>query len=263
MNTYVLTFAYHGKDFSGWQRQVSGRTVQQVMEEVLCRVFRDDSIVLTGASRTDAGVHALEMTASFHTSVFLPEQEIFPVLAKQLPRDIRLLSVRNPETAFNAHSAAAGRAYIYLLHSGPPSLFLREISVPASLSADWGRADAVLEILRGTHDFRNFAGKVPEGTSSVRTLYRAERHGTGAFQCFYFSGNGFLHGMVRRMMGAVTEAAAGRLSPDEIRFALENPEIRCLPDAVAPARGLFLKKVFYSAEEQRADEFRELPFFLL
>ena len=259
MNVYRMKIAFSGAHYAGWQRQPGLPTVQQSVEEVLRSVFREPGLTVTACGRTDAGVHALEMTLSFRSENGLQCQVIEPVLKQRLPHDIRLLGITPAPEDFNAHKMALGKAYVYVTVPGEPSIFLHGLSwnwVGFPVTEEVRRS---LELLPGTHDFRYFTGKQTEG-NTVRTLYRAELVESGPFAVFYFSGNGFLYKMVRRLTGFLYETARGMHTADELADHLAHPEIPPDDLTVAPPDGLYLKKAFYEPGEWQHDRLDDLPF---
>ena len=259
MNVYRMKIAFNGAHYAGWQRQPGLLTVQQGVEDALRSVFREPALTVTACGRTDAGVHALEMTLSFHAENGLQEEAIESALKQRLPHDIRLVGIERAPDDFNAHKMAQGKAYVYVTVPGEPSIFLRGLSwnwVGIPVNKEVRRS---LKLLPGTHDFRYFTGKHSED-DTVRTLYRAELIETGPFAVFYFSGNGFLYKMVRRLTGFLYETARGMHTADELAEHLEHPEIPPDDLTVAPPDGLYLKKAFYEPDEWRNDRLDDLPF---
>ena len=138
---YRLDFSFNGTQYFGWQRQSCGNTVQEAMEEVLRNIFHKKDLVLTGCGRTDTGVHALNMTASFHVDAKIPPEELKKCLEKRLPHDIAILNVENLPR-FNAHEEALGKAYVYTVKLHAYSLFLPDGCWPW---VEEGDLDAVKE----------------------------------------------------------------------------------------------------------------------
>ena len=257
MSVYRMRIAFNGTRYAGWQRQPGLNTVQQSLEEVLRSVFRDDALTVSACGRTDAGVHALEMTLSFHTET--EASGLQSRLKQRLPHDIRLLEIAPAPDDFNANRMALGKAYVYTVSPGEPNIFLRSLCwnwVDTPITDEVRRA---LQLLPGTHDFRYFTGKHSD-CGTVRTLYRAELIEFGGLSVFYFSGNGFLYKMVRRLTGFLYETAQGRHTADELAEHLAHPEIPPDDLTVAPPDGLYLKKAFYEPDEWKRDRLEKLPF---
>ncbi|MBR4664898.1 MAG: tRNA pseudouridine(38-40) synthase TruA, partial [Lentisphaeria bacterium] len=119
MSVYRMRIAFNGSRYAGWQRQTGLTTVQQSVEEVLHSVFHDDALTVTACGRTDAGVHALDMTLSFRTEAESPGLQ--SLLKQRLPHDIRLLEIAPAPEDFNAHKSALGKAYVYAVSPGEPN----------------------------------------------------------------------------------------------------------------------------------------------
>lgn len=259
MSVYRMRIAFNGSRYAGWQRQPGLNTVQQRVEEVLRSVFRDDALTVAACGRTDAGVHALDMTLSFRTEA--EATGLQSRLKQRLPHDIRLLEIAPAPDDFNAHKSALGKAYAYAVSPGEPNIFLRGLC--------WNWIDmpiteevrTALKLLRGTHDFRFFTGRHTEG-NTVRTLFRTELIEFGPLAVFYFSGDGFLYKMVRRMMGFLYETARGKHTAAELEEHLNRPELPPDDLTVAPPEGLYLKKTFYQPDEWRRDRVENLPFLM-
>lgn len=259
MQNYRMSIAFNGSRYAGWQRQKDAPSVQQTVEKTLRSVFHEDTLSVTGCGRTDAGVHAQEMTLSFKTAEPIAAEQLSALLNRRLPHDLRLLDLSFADPDFNAHRSACGKAYVYAVHTGSYNVFLKE------LCWDWPEIrfpDEVkksLNLIAGTHDFRSFTGKKAD-TCTVRTIHRAELIPFGPLWCFYFSGSGFLYKMVRRLTGLLYEVALGKKSADDLKNLLEQPAVPPDDIMVAPPQGLYLRKVFYAPDEWKSDELRLPPF---
>ena len=259
--TYLLTFAFNGTEYAGWQYQPGMKTVQETMETTLRHLYHDPAIVLTGCGRTDAGVHAVGMTASFETVHQEEPEELKRLLNLRLPHDIRIIAVQIFPSGFKAN-AVTGKVYVYAVNIGYDNLFLKKACWSWAEITPENLADVrkAIRYLEGTHIFRNFTGRKDKTSGKPRTIYRAEMIEYGPVICFYFSGSGFLHKMIRRIVGALHCIAAGELTVDEFAKAVHDPDVS-IGDAVAPARGLYLKRVFYSQDEWQQDRLEHPPFY--
>ncbi len=258
---YLLHFSFKGTDFRGWQRQSSGRTVQETLENMLRRLTADPDLYLSGCSRTDAGVHALNMFATFRCAAAINPDFLLESLKKQCPRDIavRSLQVKSPD--FQLQNHIFGKSYIYAVYTGDYSLHLRDScwSWPEK-NLNLHAVGQMLKALEGTRDFRNFGGTANGVRSTIRTIYCCRMIAFGPVLCFYFAGNGFLHKMIRRIMGNLHELAIGNLSCRDFHDMLEYPENPAGHDRVAPPQGLYLKNIFFRNGDWRND-FPECPPF--
>ena len=259
MPVYKLRIAFNGKGYAGWQKQPGLHTVQQAVEDTLRSIFRDSGLGVTACGRTDAGVHALDMTVSFRTGNDLPDAEAAGLLKQRLPHDIRLEKIEHAPPGFDAHKDALGKAYVYVICPGEPNIFLKEYCWNWLNTPVTEEVRKAAELLAGRHDFRSFTGRHTEG-NTVRTIYRAELLQFGDLVCFYISGDGFLYKMVRRLTGFLYETAQGKHTADDLKELLEHPAIPSDDVTVAPPGGLYLKKVFYRDDEWKEDHLTAPPF---
>lgn len=239
-----LTIAYDGTAYHGFQRQDNALTVQQVLEERLAKIF-GHQIKLTGAARTDAGVHACGQVASLRTTGSIPAGRIAAAARGLLPDDIVVRAAEEMPADFHARYSAKGKVYLYRLYGGT-------VSDPFRRNFAWrvcGEPDAVLmdqaaQAVVGTHDFSAFRAAGGAPVTPVRTIFAASCRQTGdSLECFFW-GNGFLYHMVRNLVGTLVEVGLGRRSVADFRATLEGRD-RARAGVTAPPQGLYLKQVFY------------------
>jgi len=252
-----LLLAYDGTAYAGWQRQKGSPTVQGVVEEKIA-VMTGQPVVLHGAGRTDAGVHALGMVANFHTGSTIPAEGLRRGLNSMLADDIRVLAAEEVTSEFHARFSAIGKAYCYCLtfeETVLPTERLYRARFPGA--GDFDRMAACLPYLLGEHDFssfeatgsRDFAQEGGRGAVrriDVATLSRDAANGRRAQ--FLISGNGFLRHMVRNIVGTLVEVGQGRRTPEEFG-ALIAARDRAQAGPTAPPHGLFLREVFYGERQ--------------
>ncbi|GAB4342681.1 MAG: tRNA pseudouridine(38-40) synthase TruA [Desulfobulbaceae bacterium] len=255
-----LLVAWDGTAYSGWQRQANAVTIQGVIEDRLT-VMTGAATVLIGAGRTDAGVHALGMTANFHTTAAIPCDGFLRGLNSMLPEDIRLLAVDEAEKNFHSRYNATGKTYFYRFCTGKtqlPTERLYAAHFPGSF--DHEAVASALAAIRGTHDFSSFeaSGSRDRGDTSgrgaVRTIHRAVLQPDPVFRESYriiLTGDGFLRHMVRNLAGTLIQVGTGLTTPEEFRAILEQRD-RNEAGPTAPARGLFLEKVHYGPLDTEA-----------
>ncbi|MDW7773453.1 MAG: tRNA pseudouridine(38-40) synthase TruA [Desulfobulbaceae bacterium] len=248
-NIRLLT-AFDGSLYSGWQRQENAPTIQGALEKCL-QVMLATDITLHGAGRTDAGVHALGMVANFQTTSTIPCSGLLRGLNSMLPRDIRILEVDEAPLDFHSRYSATGKSYRY-------DIFTGEIQLPTERlycahypgSHDSSRITDCLARIRGSHDFSSFEGSGSRDTSrensrgAVRTLFHASSTEKSEKLSFFFTGDGFLRHMVRNLVGTLMEVGRGKITPEEFQQILVLRD-RAAAGPTAPARGLFLERVFY------------------
>lgn len=239
-----LVLAYDGTDFHGWARQPGVRTVQGVLEEALGRMLRQPRR-LSVAGRTDAGVHAEGQVASFAAPAGTDPARIQFALNAMLGPEIVVLGAEVAADTFDARHSATGREYLYRMDTGPlPDPFTARFvwHRPARLSLPRMRTAA--HALVGEHDFASFcrAPKLPSGT--VRTLIRLAVSARGERVEFRALADGFLHQMVRSLVGTLVAVGEGKIDPQAMADIL-GARSRSAAGPVAPAQGLSLVRVLY------------------
>jgi len=245
MRTVKLTLAYDGAGFHGWQLQPNQPTVQgevmRALEEVTgVRTHVDAS------GRTDSGVHALAQAASFKTEARIPCENLVKALNRLLPPTIRVLTAEDVNDGFHARFQAKAKTYRYRIYRREiclPHLWPQVYHYPYPLNVEAMRKAAAL--LAGEHDFTSFAAvqELPEG-SRVRTVYSSELVDQEQELVYTVRGSGFLHHMVRNIVGTLLEVGKGNLTPEDIRRILEARD-RTAAGPTAPAKGLWLVNVEY------------------
>jgi len=245
MVRFVARVAYLGGGFAGWQRQREARTVQAVLEAALEDVF-SRPVPIVAAGRTDAGVHAVGQVAHFDAPQRIPPAGLLAVLNTTLPRDVRVLSVAIAKPGFHARRSARAKRYRYRLAWGEPlepweALRTWELAARPDIAA---MRDA-LAAVTGEHDFAAFALKGHSGTGqrgTVRLVIGARLTHRGRRVAIVVEGDGFLRGMVRRLVGAVVEVGRGAARPEWVRALVLDPRARP-PAPTAPPHGLTLEVV--------------------
>lgn len=262
--TFKLTIAYDGTDFAGWQRQASDRTVQAAIEDALLPIEGARAIV-TGAGRTDAGVHAAGQVASVRLTSPIPPGELQRALNATLPADVRILAVDLTDERFNAQFAAKHKTYRYwILSTGvvPPHLRRTVWHVPQDLDTD--RMRTASAALVGRRDFAAFqasgsdvvttvrevtASRIVEplldaATSAVVSPLSLPPLASGRLIGYEITGTGFLRHMVRTIVGTLVDIGRARRPIDDIPAILAS-RARSRAAATAPAHGLVLWRVEY------------------
>ena len=249
MKRILLTVEYDGTAYAGWQRQLNGLAVQQVMEEALTEAC-GHPVAVTGASRTDAGVHALGQTLHFDTDCTIPADKFPFVLNNRLPPDIRVHAGREVPPAFHARFLSAGKTYTYRINNSRHGCAIRRNAcahVPVPL--DPAPMREAIATLTGTHDFAAFQASGSTAKTTLRTLYDASLTVEGSAPDFtvLVHGNAFLYNMVRIIAGTLIEIGLGKRGPDAFLRAFESGN-RLDLGMTAPARGLELTEVHYLPE---------------
>jgi len=239
-----LIIAYDGTTFAGFQKQKNtGLTIQGILEEKLHKIVKEPVKVI-GAGRTDAGVHALGQVVNFTSSWKAPVEKIPQILNNSLPPEIRVVCAEEVPEDFHARYWAKKKQYNYYLYFGPPSPFYERYAwaLPKRLSLD--RVQKALEYLIGTHDFTGFSAVGSSAKNPVKTMYKAVYEEEGERGFFTFEADSFLYKMARILTGTLVEIGLGKGEPERIKEILATNN-RNLSGKTAPARGLFLMKVFY------------------
>ncbi len=247
----MLTLEYDGTDFLGWQVQAQGRTVQGELEDAIRRTT-GEAVRVTGASRTDSGVHAEGQVAHFDTGSDLASERFVPALNYWLPADAAVLDCREAPANFDARYSASSKLYRYRVLRSAARRPLRE----RFTLREWRRLDvrAMREcaaMLVGEHDFTSFASEHTEAESNVRRVARSELVEAADEICYLVEADGFLYNMVRIIVGTLLEVGRGKMAAGEFARALEA----CRRDAAgptAPARGLTLVEVRYPDDPRRS-----------
>jgi tRNA pseudouridine38-40 synthase len=245
-----LTVAYDGTGLVGWQRQPTGTSIQQLLEEALAPL-QDAPITVTGAGRTDAGVHALAQVASVTIDRDIDPLSVMRAANTRLPPAVRVVRADAAGPAFHARFDAVAKTYRYRIWNAE---VLSPFERPYAWHVPWPRLDAEAmdagaARLVGTHDFAAFQGSGSETETSVRTILsarvaRVAGDGESPLVTFEVCGDGFLRHMVRNLAGTLVEVGRGRQPAvwiDELLAA----RVRADAGRTAPAAGLFLVGVQY------------------
>lgn len=242
--TYRLTLAYDGTRYHGWQRLTNDPlTVQGKVEAALSEIFACP-IEIDGSGRTDAGVHAAGQVASFHAPK-RPIGAILPQLRHLLPEDIGAMALDEAPERFHARLNAVEKTYVYRVwNSEMPDVFERRFRVTVQKKLDISAMRRAASELLGTHDFRSFCANRQLKKSSVRTLRRLDILECGDELRFVLTADGFLHHMVRIIVGTLLEVGQGKRSPEQMEFLLSEKR-REAAGQTAPAKGLCLMEVKY------------------
>jgi tRNA pseudouridine38-40 synthase len=243
-----LTIEYDGTNYVGWQRQAKGVSIQGLLEDALAP-FEGGRVVLHGAGRTDAGVHALGQVASAVTSATHDVSTLQRALNVALPRDVRILSIENAAPGFHARFDAISKSYEYRIVNAPfASAFeYRYVwHVPGTLDVDAMRAGAAAFL--GRHDFAAFQAGGGHARSTIRTILSIAVDpdpGGPSSLVLRVTGDGFLRHMVRAIAGTLVDIGLARWPASHVETILAGRD-RTKAGRAAPACGLFLVEVHYA-----------------
>lgn len=245
MTRYKLLIEYDGSGYSGWQRQENGASVQQALE-LAFRSLTGEDIVVNGAGRTDAGVHATGQVAHIDLVRTWDGWRLREgVNAYLVETGVAVLSAQIAADDFDARHSAVMRHYVYrVLNRRPPPTFDKGRVWHMKRALDASAMGEAARVLIGNHDFSTFRDSQCQANSPQRTLESFEVEQRGEEIWFHVSARSFLHRQVRSMVGSLVEVGCGKWSAADLRAALEAADRhRCGP--VAPARGLYLSRVDY------------------
>lgn len=239
---YFFEIAYDGTQYHGWQRQKNAISVQEVVEEALTRITREE-VSVTGSGRTDTGVHCEQQFfhADFESS--MNEGKLQFKLNSYLPSDISIQSIRSVHDEAHARFDALSRAYEYrIVKTKTP--FLQGYSYYYTKSLDVKTMNEAAALLLGAHDFQAFSKVKTEVNNFICNITSAHWREEGNLLIFYIEANRFLRGMVRAIVGTLLQVGLGKLSLPEFRATIDSKD-RKQAGAAAPPEGLFLIKVEY------------------
>ncbi len=243
-NRWECVCAYDGTSFAGWQSQVRGLAIQDVIETRLGELMQSP-VRIHGSGRTDAGVHARGQVFHFDTTWAHGELKLLMALRKGLPASIQIKSVRPTKADFHSRYQAVGKRYEYFLNLGDADPFTRPYAWVIYRELDIKAMQVAADMLCGRHDFRAFTAlNGPAKDDTVRTLHKLVITKRGRQLRIMAEGDGFLYKMVRSLVGVLVSVGEGRLSPTDVERILQSCR-RSETVQTAPAQGLFLVKVFY------------------
>ena len=254
MRTVRLLIAFEGTQYDGWQSQKTGRTLQEVFEKILYRVLAE-KINLLSSSRTDSGVHAKGLVASFRTKSALPDEKLKHALNFYLPKDVLVHSAKTADIKFHARYSAKSKVYEYCIWNGlTRPLFEAPFVLWVPPKLDIARMKRAARHLKGRHDFRAFSavgGSASGGKDSgdevkdtVRCIKRISVTKEKQLIRMRIEGDGFLTHMVRIIAGTLIDVGRKKISPDSIPAILKSKQ-RSKAGPTAKAMGLTLIKVKY------------------
>jgi tRNA pseudouridine38-40 synthase len=250
MRNIKLVLAYDGTDFCGWQVQPDAETVQGTLATAIGRIT-GEKVLPQGSGRTDAGVHAIAQVATFTTGSVIPATNFVIALNDILPPSMRVVEAGEVSAEFHARKSARGKTYRYRIYRQaicPPFLARYVWHYPYPLDEDAMRSAAPL--IEGEHDLTSFAavdperGREQESVSNVRTIFSSQWRREGGDLIYEVRGSGFLHHMVRNLVGTFLLVGKGTLQPRDVVTILEAKN-RSAAGATAPASGLYLVSVDY------------------
>lgn len=244
MKNVMLIVEYQGTNFSGWQRQIGERTVEEEIEKALKKITKEN-IKLIGSGRTDAKVHAFGQVANFNTTSTIPASRFKYILNTRLPEDITIRESKEVDMDFHSRFSAKAKKYKYIIYNNKmPSALYRNYAyhIPRDIDIDKMK-DASKEFI-GTHDFTSFKGRRSVVKDAIRTIYKIDMVQNKDFVEITIIGKSFLRYMVRIIVGTLLEVGYGNLNRADIREIITSKN-RSKAKKTAEPQGLFLMKVYY------------------
>lgn len=239
MKRIMLTVAYDGTDYNGWQVQPNGVTIEGQLNKALSELLKEE-ITVIGASRTDAGVHALCNIAVFDTETRIAPEKIAPALNARLPEDIRIQNSKQVPIDFHPRHCNTRKTYEYRIYMGKYEnpigrQYAHFVYVPLNVE----KMQQAAQYLLGEHDFKSFCVAKAQVLTTVRTIYDVTVKKEGNYLTIRVCGSGFLFNMVRIIVGTLLEIGRGNMEPEQMQEILEAKD-RQKAGPTAPARGLTL-----------------------
>jgi tRNA pseudouridine38-40 synthase len=244
MRNIKLTIEYDGTAYHGWQSQINAEAVQDIVTAAVRKLTCENSSI-TGASRTDTGVHAFGQVCNFFTETTIPADKFAFALNTLLPEDITVRKSEEAAPEFHSRFSTTGKKYRYLFYNSTfPSALLRNRAYHIFYPLDVDAMNCAAGHFIGIHDFASFSATGGCVKTTVRTITQACVERDGEMITFTVTGNGFLYNMVRIIAGTLVEVGLGKIGPDAVPgiiTALDRREA----GRTAPAHGLYLVEVFY------------------
>ena len=244
MKRILLTISYDGTNYSGWQKQKNAVTVQGEFDKACSTLFKTD-IESIGASRTDAGVHALGQRAVIDVDTSIPAEKIPLALNPLLPDDIVVTHAEEVGADFNPRFKALKKTYEYSIYNAPfRNPLYRNYSEYVRYELDLDSMRTACEAFVGEHDFRAFCASGNSSKTTVRTIHSLDIEKDGDFIKIRVTGNGFLYNMVRIIAGTLIYVGEGRIAPDDLPEIIASGDRRKAGKTAGPS-GLVLVKIMY------------------
>src|SRR5262245_1538579 len=247
---FKLTIEYAGTRYSGWQKQKNARTVQGELERAIGAASGERTFEFQGSGRTDAGVHALEQVAHLELRKPIPPESLRRRINDELPADINVLAVERAPARFHARHAAVARSYLYQI-ARRRSAFAKPFVWWVKEQLDVDCMGEAASMFAGMHDFQSFSDADADEQSTDVLVDGVQLREDGDLILIRVTGSHFIWKMVRRMVGVLAEVGRGGMTaPDVKRMLTSNDPTPAR--LTAPASGLFLERVFYEREPERA-----------
>ena len=250
----MLTIAYDGTDYCGWQIQKNGVSIEEVLTGAVRKVTGEE-MALCGASRTDSGVHALGNVVTFDTESSIPAEIFARAVNTNLPHDIRVRKSCEVPGNFNPRYDGLKTYEYYVLNTPDEIPTERRTHWYVTYELDLDQMREAAQLFVGEHDFAGFCSAGYSGKSTVRTIYRSDVVREGDLITYTVTGNGFLYNMVRIITGTLISVGCGKIAPEEIPSIIAAKD-RQLAGDTALAKGLTLEEICYATRIENAADGR-------
>ena len=214
---YLMIVQYDGKNYTGFQKQVNGNTIQNLLEDAL-RTITKEEITTVGSGRTDAKVSAFMQPVHFETDNQIDANKVLNSLNGILPADIKVLSLF--QSGIHARFDAKRKTYCYKMYVSNMDLPLYSNALRINPNLDFKAMKKFLHLIVGTHDFKGFRSSGSKTETTVRTIYSAKLKKENQYLNFYITGNGFLYKLVRNIVGTMLKIGEGKLNLKELKPTL-------------------------------------------
>ena len=244
MPNVLLTIKYIGTHYHGWQVQKNALSVQEVLQDAIEDLY-GERLDVKGCSRTDTGVHANMFCVSYFAPFYAGEYKTVSALNNRLPSDIKAYRCQIVPDDFHARYSAVGKEYVYYIYDEKyPDPFLSDYALHYRQKLDEKVMNLAAAHFIGTHDFAGFCSSKSDVENTVRTIHSCSVVRENSLIIIKISGDGFLYNMVRIIVGTLIDVARGKKKVEKIPDIILSKQ-RSLAGKTAPAKGLFLNKVFY------------------
>lgn len=241
---FLIKFSYDGTAYSGFQTQKGKNTIQERMEEALCKVNNNQKTNLIATGRTDKGVHAKCQYGHADISVKITEEKLKRAVNSNLPADIHVINTKIVSDDFHARYNVKEKTYEYLINLGEYNPLERNYVFQYNYKLDIDNMKKAIQHFIGTHDFRAFVTDNKEKENCIRTITEAKIEENNNILKITFKGDGFLRYQVRNMVGILIKIGENKISPDSVEKIIESKD-RTKAGKTAPPEGLYLTDVKY------------------
>lgn len=239
-----LCVEYDGTNYFGWQRQKGHVTIQETIENALSKLLKE-KVKVIGAGRTDTGVHAINQYCTFKTEKNLPDSAYFYGLNNLLPTDIRVKRVERVDKNFHVIHSAKKKTYVYkILNRFEPTALERNRCWHIYVYLDIELMNESAKLILGKNDFSAFRASICSRKTTIRTVYESLWIREGEYLIYKITADGFLHNMVRILVGTMVEVGMKKLTVEDFKKILESKD-RKKAGKTAPPQGLYLVDVYY------------------